>query len=53
MEPISGELTGWQAWSIEQAQMARQRYEFRAIIEAATARAQAQLKKKELGSDPN
>ncbi|MES2942859.1 MAG: electron transport complex subunit RsxB [Pseudomonadota bacterium] len=27
LENVSGELTGWQAWSAEQAAMARQRYE--------------------------
>ena len=31
MESVSGTATGWQAWSAEQAQTARSRYEFRQL----------------------
>jgi electron transport complex protein RnfB len=29
LEPVTGERTGWAAWSVEQAGQARKRYDFR------------------------
>ena len=31
MKPVSGEKTGWDAWSFRQAQQARERYERRSF----------------------
>ena len=45
MKPVSGSRTGWQAWSIAQANHARQRYAFRAkrLVQREQARAKRHL----------